>query len=215
MEKGTIIQRQLWITVITVALLALVLGIWLHTQSSNKSVQSSRLQNGTMLPKPYVLNSFQLTDDQGRPFTNDTLRGHWSLLFFGFTHCPMMCPTTLAKLNDAYKELRQLDNENLPQVVFISIDPDRDSAKQIKYYLSNFNDNFVGATGSKGQLKQLTQSLGIVYMKAIKSGEEDYNIEHSGSILVINPLGEWVAVLSPPQDGHMIAQEFMRIQTHF
>ncbi len=198
-------------TVIAAALLALAIGLWLQT-SANRPAKSVALANGTVLPTPYGITPFKLTNTQGKIFNNKNLRGHWTLIFFGFTHCPMICPTTLSELNKAYQQLKVEDRKSLPKILFVSIDPERDTAPVIKSYLANFNKNFSGVTGNKEELDSLTKQLGIAYMKATKSNEKNYNIEHSGSILVVNPNGEWVAVLSSPKNGNTIAEDFMRIQ---
>jgi len=197
--------------IILAALFALIIGAWIQHQT-HKRTKPIALNNGTILPTPLAIKSFSLTDDNGKPFTQANLKGHWSLLFFGFTHCPIICPTTLAELNKAYQRLQSSDAKTVPQVVFISIDPERDTAQKIHTYLNNFNNNFVGATGDKTQLNQLTKQLGIAYMKATKSGAKNYDVEHSGAILVLNPKGEWVALLSAPHSGKEIAQSFLRIQ---
>ncbi len=211
MSKEASNKRILLFSVILIAILVSILGLWLF-----KQVHRPTLKNGTMLQHPVVLKQFNLIDKNGKPFTNANLKGHWSLIFFGFTNCPSMCPATLAQMNKAYKKLKtERSGTKLPNVYFISVDPKRDTSKKIKAYLAKFNPAFNGATGSKESIDSLTKNLGVAYAKATKSNDKNYDINHSGMILVINPNGEWIGVLSAPHDGETIARDFVGIQINY
>lgn len=167
----------------------------------------------TILSEPRSLSSFKLTDDHQQLFTNENLRGHWTLMYFGFTSCPHICPANMTVLKNVYSKLKQ-ENKTLPQVVFISLDPDRDTASRIERFVSSFNKNFKGATGSEQQLDQLTKELSVVYMKitqpnASKQEVNDYQIDHSGSIIVLNPQGKFYAVFSTPHEANSIAKDLV------
>ncbi len=209
MAKDKTLRTPILLIIILIAIVALALGIWLQSDI-HKSKKPLAIKNGTVLARPVPLKPFTLTSDEGKPFTNNSLKGHWSLLFFGFTSCPMICPTTLSELNKAYDTLR-LNKKKPPQIVFISVDPKRDSNSRIHNYLANFNSHFIGVTGDASQIDKLTKTVGIAYLKSKKSGEKNYQIEHSGAILVINPKGEWVALLRAPHSGDAIAKDFLRI----
>jgi len=213
MSGKTSSKRMLIINAIVLPILVLGIGMWLSTKI-HRSNQPPVLKAGTMLKEPVVLQPFTLIDENGQPFTNASLKGHWSMIFFGFTNCPMVCPTTLTQLNNAYKILEKIDDKRLPKVVFISVDPERDTPRKIKAYLAKLNPAFTGATGKQKNLDKLTSSLGIMYAKAMKSNEINYNISHSGVILVTNPDGNWVAVLSTPHDGKIIAKDILILQKH-
>jgi len=206
-------SKRLLIISTVLAILVLCLGAWLSTRIQRPH-KSAVLEGGTMLKEAVVLRPFKLIDDNGQPFTNKNLKGHWSLIFFGFTNCPMICPTTLAQLNIAYKTLEKIGSKQLPKVVFISVDPERDTPKIIKAYLAKLNPAFIGVTGKKKSLEKLTQTLGIMFAKAMKSNEENYDINHSGTILVTNPDGNWIAVLSTPHKGEIIAKDMLKLQQH-
>jgi protein SCO1/2 len=191
------------------AIIALGVGTWIQVKANKK--QNLELVDATLLQKSLALKPFHLVGAEGKTFTNKNLEGHWSMLFFGFTHCTMLCPTTMSRLNQAYEMLEKSKAAALPQVVFISVDPERDNPKRIQKYVQHFNPHFMGATGSTAELNALTHELGVAYMKAAKSGEKDYDIQHSGNVLIINPKGEWVAVLSTPQDAKSVADDFQKI----
>ena len=123
-------------------------------------------------------------------FTNQSLKGHWSLLFIGYTFCPDVCPTTLADLNRIYPALKN-DQDTTTEVVFISVDPNRDKAEQLADYVHYFNENFIGVTGTHEQLWPLVSELGLIY-SLVNEGEtnEYYLVDHSASIVLINPTGQ-------------------------
>ena len=187
-------------------------SIWLLTKLDRQR-KPIQITNGTVLSIPNKIMPFKLIDEDGKAFTNANLKGHWSMLFFGFTRCPMMCPKTLSELNKAYLNLEQQKLvKYLPQIIFVSVDPDHDTPSVIKKYVQSFNVNFIGITGTQKQIKNFTKRLGIVYAKSIKSDGSDYDINHSGAILIINPDGKWRALLNFPHKSDIIVKDFVIIQ---
>jgi protein SCO1/2 len=168
------------------------------------------LVSATITANQQMLPEFKLTDDNNHAFTRDDFRGHWSFLFFGYTNCPTSCSTILAKLNHVYTTLQQKNITPLPQVVFISLDPEHDTAEQIKNYLQNFNPHFIGATGNMDEINKLTHLLGIYYAFAKMDDGTPY-ISHSSTIVVINPRGEWIASLLPPHYSQTLLENYLRI----
>jgi len=201
---------------LAIAIIALFFGIW--TQRNTHASAKPTTIVATVLYQPRQIIPFKLTEDNGKPFNNANFKGHWSLLFFGFTRCPEICPTTLSTLNKAYQAMQHNKLSPMPQVVFISVDPDHDAAKGvIKKYLTSFNKNFIGATGSKKQLDQLTQNLSVLYMKVMNKDAMDdthYMIDHSGTILLINPQGDLKAIFSTPHQAGVIAKDVAKIIKH-
>lgn len=183
---------------IILAIAAVFAGIWFNSQKSKINV-------ATILTQPRNIESFHLISKSGKPFTNKNLQGRWSLIFFGFTHCPHICPTTLVTLNKTYQQLEKDHVKNMPQIIFISVDPARDSPKVITNYLSNFNNKFQGATGTKKQIDALTKDFSVVYMKT------GNNVDHSGAILITNPNGQLYGIFSSPHDPKTIAKDIETI----
>ncbi|MGY3866478.1 SCO family protein [Aeromonas bivalvium] len=140
------------------------------------------------------LGPFSLVDADGQPFTPANLKGHWSFLFVGYTFCPDVCPTTLADLRSVYPELRKLDARS--QVVFISADPQRDTPERLKSYVAFFQPDFKAATAPHGALFPFVRNLGLIYSIA-EQGEKDYLIDHSASIVLVNPEGQLQAIFRP------------------
>lgn len=203
-------RQRLLFVIITIAFLAALFGMWSQYNLHAKN-KIFTLQTATVFPQPRIITPFQLTDDEGKPFTLNNLKGHFSLIFFGFTHCPDLCPTTLATLNQSYKILENAKLKNMPQVIFISVDPEQDNAKTIKTYLASFNSAFLGATGTKEQLDKLTQEMNVLYTKVAQDGNtEHYSIDHSGALILVNPEGQFYGVFTMPHDPQKIADD-MRV----
>jgi protein SCO1/2 len=176
------------------------------------------VQSATIVSPPRVIEPFQLTDTHKQVFTNQNLQGHWTLLFFGFTQCGYVCPTTMATLKQVYENLQQA-NKPLPQVMFISIDPERDTLKNIQQYVTSFNPSFQGSTGNKQQIEQFTKNMSVVYMKVAQAKSDqakkmNYQIDHSGALLLVDPKGELFAVFSMPHNADVIAHDFTLIASH-
>jgi len=165
-----------------------------------------------VLPEPRVIADFDLVDDGGQPFSLENLRGHWTLMFFGFTNCPDVCPSALYDLNLVTEQLKELRGEKLPatQVVFVSVDPERDTPEKLSEYLAYFNPEFIGVTGSQAQLAPLTMQLGIAYeIEEHEPGAENYNVYHSVSFLLTNPDGNLFGVFPAPHDAGKIASDLL------
>jgi protein SCO1 len=174
------------------------------------SPPSEPLQRATLLPTPRPLPELALLDQDAQPFDRARLQRRWSLLFFGFTRCPGVCPSTLAVLNQVRQRLQDLPEARRPQVVLVSVDPQHDTPAQLKTYLKSFNADFLGATGDAPQLESLTRSLGVsVTMRPLPGG--DYTVDHTTAIFLVDPAGAWRAVFSSPHSPDVIADDYRRI----
>ena len=163
-----------------------------------------------VLPEARVIADFALVDDEGEPFSLDNLRGHWSLIFFGYTHCPDVCPSTLYDLKLIQEKLDPLNDatESGLQVLFVSVDPERDSPEQLKQYVNYFHPGFIGVTGPQEQLAPLTMQLGIAYrIDEHEADSPQYNVDHSVSILLMDPKGRLHGVFPAPHDADKMAGE--------
>jgi protein SCO1/2 len=141
---------------------------------------------------PRPLESFTLTDQFGEPFTNARLEGHWSLLFFGYTFCPDICPITMATLRQFDQLLKENDAaaaDNL-QVVMVSVDPQRDTPEKLRDYVGFFGPDYIGATGEFAALFTLARQLNATFSFQAQS-EGDYLVSHSGEVMLINPDGQF------------------------
>lgn len=160
-----------------------------------------------------------LTKDNAEVFTLDDLTGHWSILFFGYTHCPDVCPITLGVTAQA-KKIAEGNNEAFPQVVFISVDPERDKIEMLGDYVQYFDKDFIGVTGEANLIKALTLQMSVVYMKMANEGGDDvsddtsgYLVDHSSALLLLNPEGKLVAFLNPPHDAATILKDIETVMS--
>jgi protein SCO1/2 len=151
----------------------------------------------TVLPAPAELPEFELTDHTGTTRTRDALMGGWHLLFFGFTHCPDICPTTLATLSAATRALADSGHGNVPGIVLVSVDPDRDSPERLAEYIAHFGADSIALTGDEAAVRELTEPL-FVYFQKVPLGDDGYTVDHSSVVLLINPDGEFHALFSGP-----------------
>lgn len=190
--------RSTWLWVV-LAVLAAGGGVWVAKRTSD---QAPQLTSGTWLPQPRALAQFSLTDQSGQPFTLESLKGHPTLVFFGFTHCPDVCPTTLAKLSQVVKAA------NVPglKVLLISADPARDTPEQLERYVHAFNPEFIGATGSVDEIERVAREFGVAIVKVEMPGGQ-YTVDHSAVVFLLNKLGERVAVFTPPFEIEPVAAD--------
>jgi protein SCO1/2 len=145
----------------------------------------------TLFPEPRALPAFRLRDQSDRPFTLDDLRGRTSLLFFGFTHCPDICPAELQVMSAALDELGADADEVVP--IFITLDPERDTPEAVSAYVANFGDNLVGLTGSPEQIAKAAKAYRVSYQKfQDESMGNDYSIDHSALVYLMGPDGKFI-----------------------
>lgn len=172
------------------------------------NVQFAQLipQHATVLPSPLALPNFALTDGAGQIFDRDSLRGEWHLVFFGFTHCPDICPATLQQLAIARDKVNAMEGEGskvFPQIILISVDPERDSPATMREYVANFGNGITGVTGDIDELRKLTSAFGIFFEKVTTEGAvegDNYDVAHSAVVLLINPQAEFHALFSAPHN---------------
>jgi protein SCO1 len=171
------------------------------------------LATGTLLAPARPLADFSLTDNRGRPFGPAELRGHWSLMFFGYTQCPDFCPATLTTLAALEKQLRAANSVKPPQVIFVSLDAKRDTPAQLDRYVPNFDPEFVGLTAAdQASIEAIAKRWGIaVAIQSTASG--DYIVDHSEAIFVIDPDGKLAAILTGPFTVDALQSDFRRILT--
>jgi len=186
-------------------------------------VADSVNHNATVLTQAKLLSkTLHLSDQNAQPFTIEKLKGKWSILFFGFTSCPDVCPVEMATLQRISAQLKAL-SVPIPQMILVSVDPENDTSAVLKNYLKTFTDNFVGLTGETAEIKRFAEELGIYHQKTAleATNEVDHSqhgkastkiqISHTASYLLINPNAEYHAVFSAPHNAKQIVKTFQNI----
>lgn len=194
---------------VVVAAIAAGLGLWLGLRG-HAPPQPPPMQSAQVYPQPRPLPAFALTQSDGKPLTVADWQGRYTLVFFGYTRCPDICPTTLATLHRALQQLRAQEPGTQVQVDFISVDPQHDTLPRLAAYVRAFDPGFIGATGPDAQLQPLTRALGVVYART-PDGHGGESIDHSGVVVLIDPHGRELAVFLPPLRAAAIADDLARL----
>jgi protein SCO1/2 len=189
-----------------VALVATVLGAFVYsvTRAHTLSGEELRELGVFILPEPRQIAPFALQTAQGEPFESKHLDGRWSLVFFGFTHCPDICPTTLAVMAQAQQ---RLEAEGGFRGVMVSVDPERDEPSLLAAYVGAFSPAFVGVTGPRKQIVELARQVNVAFLK-VPAQEGGYSVDHSGQIVIINPQGQYHGFIKMPHVAETIVQTF-------
>ena len=194
---------------ILVAIVALVLGLTVYRvlSGTDQGDQAAHIDAGIiLLPQSRAVPDLSLTDQDGQPLSLSQLKGKWTVLFFGYTFCPDICPTTLAQLRQIKSELPKEVQDKL-QIVLVSVDPNRDTPQQLKQYLGYFDPQFVGLTpGSIDELQTLANAVSIPFIPADTS-KPNYTVDHSGNLALIGPDGTQRGFIRAPFNNQkMVAQ---------
>ncbi|HSX88360.1 MAG TPA: SCO family protein [Pseudomonas sp.] len=193
---------------VLVAIVALVLGLTVNKVLNSKGQGDPTLlldAGIVLLPQSRTLPELSLTDQDGRQVQVNELKDKWSLLFFGYTFCPDICPATLAQLRQLQGQLPQETRDNL-RVILVSVDPNRDTPAQLKKYLDYFDAGFIGLTSDEKTLGALANAVSIPYIPADTS-KENYTVDHSGNLVLIGPDGTQRGFIRAPINNDKLAAQ--------
>ncbi len=198
-------------TIVLVAVLALATGF--ITSWAFKQSQPVRLEAGTWFgEQARALPEFELINHHGAAFRRQDLLGKWHLLFFGYTHCPDICPSIMQTMADMLEAINSREVKDALEVVFVSVDPDRDKPDILKNYVQYFNPDFIAITGTEANLQLLTQPLGISFSLDRSSKEQTvYDVSHSSAIVLLNPSAEFAGVFGVPHNSQAIAADLIKL----
>lgn len=209
-------MKKAWL--ISFAIAGIALAGFLSITVANKSFSSN--PSLVIQKEKKSLPDFSFEMAQGETFSNQNLQAHWTLFFIGYTFCPDICPTTLADLDRVYPELIKPPYKNI-QIVFVSVDPNRDKANNLAEYVNYFNSDFIGTTSTHDKLFPFAQDLGLIYSIVEEGDSEDayYLIDHSASLVLVNPEGEHLATFKavlnedgiPHVDMDLMVQDIHKI----
>jgi protein SCO1/2 len=186
------------IFIATVAILAIATGVWLSYRVASTPAELQP-RAATLLSGANTLGEFALLDHTGAPAGPDTFKGQWDLVFFGFTHCPDICPMTLQVLSAARQQMAEQGLAPLPRIVLVSVDPERDTPDLLASYVAYFGDDNLGLTGELDEVRKLTDALGIFFDKR-PLADGNYTVDHSSAVLLFDPAGEFRALFGAPHE---------------
>lgn len=197
------------------AVLGVLAGNRLLGPSTSGNARWPATQAVTLLPTPRPLPAFALRQSDGTQLTQDELRGHWTLVFLGFTYCPDVCPTTLAQLAQAQKQWATLDEQVRPRVLLVSVDPERDSPARVGEYAHAFHRDSLAATADIPTLEGFARALSLVFMKVpgehFKDNPQDYSMDHSAQLIVLDPQARMAGLIQPPFNPQAIAADMLAL----
>ncbi|HST45577.1 MAG TPA: SCO family protein [Luteimonas sp.] len=208
-------------TTLVILLVALAAGLGLLASQrfagAPQPATGPALQAVRLFPSPRALPAYALQQGDGTPLVPGELNGHWTLVFLGFTHCPDICPTTLAQLAVAQREWEALPDTTRPRVLFVSVDPERDTPDRIGEYAHGFHRDTLAATADIPALEAFARALSLVFMKApVAEGTPagQYSVDHSAALAVLDPQGRMAGVVQPPFDPRAIAADLTALTRH-
>ena len=212
-------NRNIAITVIILFMVAAgvmaltIYNVWLGSQYSsggNANPPEVAADNVYLYDKPRAIADFSLVDEQGNPVDESILRGQWTLAFLGFTHCPDICPTTMATLSKA--DSRISDRATEPQFLMITADPERDTPEALSRYVTFFGDDFRGLTGDLETLRSLAADLNATFTHSTDANGNPV-VEHSAHLSIISPNGRLAGLIQKPFDADTVADTYEAIQS--
>jgi protein SCO1/2 len=203
-------SNRYWISVGAIAVAAALAGVYVARLVNQPAVPA--LESGTALPQPRVLAPFALRDTKNAPAAPASLRGEPTLVFFGFTHCPDICPTTLGLLAIVQKEAAAADKRLAGlKVALISVDPERDTPEQLGRYVSSFGADFIGLTGSAPEIVNVTRAFGVASAR-VDLGGGNYTMDHSATVFALDSNARIVAVFTPPLRADALARDLVKLR---
>jgi len=191
-----------------------ITGLFTYFQSLPSLLEKKpSLITGKILVRPMEIDNFELIDQNNEAFNKKSLEGGWTVLFFGYTNCPDVCPTTIYKL----AEIKNGIKEDLPSAnfntVLVTLDPDRDSSERLDEYIGYFDETMLGVTGTYENIQSFTSSLSVFYQRINK--EEGYDFNHTASIFVFDKDGSLFATMSPANTVGELESDFFTILNNF
>ncbi len=198
--------------------ISLSIGIATYTYNSTVADIRTKLVDATYLyDQNTAISTFELIDHHGMPFTPEQLNGQWTFWFFGFTHCPDICPITLGVLSAAVDLLKNNhDVKDEISIIFVSVDPERDNTAKLKSYVNSFSEHAIGVTASEETLSPFLKNMGIIASKQkLTDSQSDYLVDHSSSVYLIAPNTGISAIFGAPHTVKNIAKDFLTIRKYY
>lgn len=215
-------NKRVFILVIALGLVLMLLGMLVARYTlapPQQQAQKHALPEGlqaTYLPQGKPVTGLNLIDFNQQRFDEARFKGKWSFLFFGYTNCPDVCPSTMLVMKSVWGKLpAEAKADPAPQMIFVSVDPDRDNPAKLKQYVTFYHPEFLGVTGKADQIDVLTKQLGVLYGFEDEEKGKGYTVNHSAQILLVDPQGNMRAVFSTPHEVDEIVRSFVQIRNYY
>ena len=209
---------------VVVALLAIIIGIYVQgrmsdsatgvdsTIASTSTAELPKFEKTVILPTPRAIKTIAFTDHNGQAFGLERFKNQWSIVFFGFTNCPDICPSTLRILKDVKQQVSDAGHWDQYQVVMVSVDPERDTPEKLGAYVPFFDAEFIGITADVYATQEFAKSVGALFIKREnEQNDEWYDVDHSASLILINPQGEWAGAITAPHNTQQITNDLVML----
>jgi protein SCO1/2 len=196
--------------------MALMIGLLVNKILTKPTLNIEQLkeQGVFLFDRPRVIKPIELIKDDGLAFTNENLKNQWSLVFFGFTSCPHICPTTMAVLSSVLNSIEDKKIKNSTQVILVTTDPARDTAEILHTYVTSFNKDFIGVTGDFMKIQIFATNLNAVFQKVVEEGG-NYSIDHSGYVFIVNPKGDYQGFIKPPFANGKTLENYLALRKFY
>jgi len=205
-------NRGIYITVAAcLGFMALILALFLSRFYTPRelTIDEYKALGAYLIDPPRQLAEFNLVDDKGEIFLPEQFNNKWNILFFGFTYCPDICPLTMKQMSDV-KEMLGEDAQKI-RVFLVSVDPDRDKPENLRVYLDNFSSNFRGLTGEIDQIYKFSTQVNAPFFPVVNNPEPNYTVDHSGSLVLIDPDAKYAGFFRAPHDTSKITKALASI----
>ena len=201
-----------WTIASCVVVMLVAVSLYVNKMTTKVHLSSEQLKDMGLylIEPPRNLGSFNLMDSGGKEFLPQDFEGKWNMLFFGFTFCPDICPITMSMLSRIEKGL-DIENQEKIRIFLVTVDPDRDSPDQLKVYLENFSENFIGLTGGLDQIYNFATRVNAPFSPISNSKDPHYSVDHTGSIILINPEGNYAGFFRAPHNQDDIKKAILDI----
>ena len=187
-------------------------GAWLSiSQKKNEKLDIT----GFAFPEPTQLENVSLTSHQDQPLTADSFKGRWTFIYVGYTFCPDACPLTMTVLNQLHGKLKDKGLDGDVNMMLVSVDPERDTIEKLKDYVAFFNPSFSAATGTPTAIKDFASQVSAIYVIPDDRSDPNYLVDHSSSVILIDPDGAVHAIFTPPQTAANLADDFVKLSNRY
>ena len=192
-------KKSLLLTII-ISFIIILVGTFLFAEHLSRQNAPKKISS--------ILDSIQLKDHNGFKFNFKSLKGQPSLLFFGFTHCPEICPTTLGHLSEITENLKNKITQT--NIIFVTLDPKRDTQKHLKEYILYFNKNVIGVTGKIKQIKDFAKNWGV-FFEQISNSKDSYTLNHTATVFLLDKNGNFKGTISWGENEKSMIQKIVNL----